>query len=269
MAPDRRFAVWRTIVLARIRSQLAYRSSFWLNASNSFLLGGLEFIEIYVLLSVSPVFGGLTLAQATFVFALSTVGFAGADLVFGQMDSLPTFIRSGQLESFLTKPLPLLPQLLSSSFQLRRAARMVFGVLALVVSVTQLDVVWTPVTVALTVVTPVFGMMIFASLFVLAGGCQFWLVNGAEFTNAFVYGGSYASRLPGGVLLAPIRVFFTFVVPTTITAYLPALLILGLDGPPGLPSWLAWFAPLFAAWSWLLALLVWRAGVRKYTGAGG
>ena len=63
------------------------------------------------------------------------------------------------------------------------------------------------------------------------------------------------------MLLTPVRILFTFVIPATVTAYLPSLLILGLPGPAFLPSWLGWFAPVFAVWAWLLALLAWRAGI--------
>lgn len=261
--------VWRTVLAARVRSQWAYRTSFLLNAVGSFLTGLLEFTELYVLLHASPVYGGLTLPEATLVFALASIGFGLADLVFGQLDSLPGFIRQGQLESFLTRPLPLVPQMITSTVQLRRLARVLFGVIALVVSVQYVDVAWTLADIAILAGAVVFGATIYSSLFVLAGGCQFWLVNGTEFTNAFVYGGKYVGQMPGSVLLTPIRVFFTFVVPSTVTAYLPTLLVLDKPGPELLPYWLAWFAPVFAVWSWVLATLVWRAGVRKYTGAGG
>jgi ABC-2 type transport system permease protein len=36
-----------------------------------------------------------------------------------------------------------------------------------------------------------------------------------------------------------------------------------------LPSWLGWLAPLFAGTTWVLGWLAWRAGIRRYTGAGG
>jgi ABC-2 type transport system permease protein len=106
-------------------------------------------------------------------------------------------------------------------------------------------------------------------MFAVAGGVQFWVIDGAELTSSFVYGGAYAGQLPGSVLMAPLRVLFTFVVPPTVTAYLPSLLILGLDGPPLLPSWLGWCGPVFALWAWLLAWVAWRSGIRRFTGAGG
>jgi len=58
-------------------------------------------------------------------------------------------------------------------------------------------------------------------------------------------------------------------VPAAFTAYLPALAILGLPGPPLLPAWLGWCVPVAAVAGWLAALGLWRLGLRRYTGAGG
>ena len=260
---------YRVLLGSRMRSQLAYRSSFAINVGNALLLGVLEFTEIYVLLTNVPQLGGLDLRQAALVFALANIGFSLADLIFGQLDSIPVYLRMGRMESFLVRPMPLMAQMITSDLQLRRIGRTIVGVVVLVVALLSLDLTWSPQTVYLLVVTPFVGGAIYGAQFVLAGGIQFWIVDGAEFTSSFVYGGSYAGQLPGSVLLAPLRVLFTFVIPATVTAYLPALLIMGLDGPPFLPAWLGWFAPLFAVWSWALALFAWRGGIRRFTGAGG
>ena len=262
-------ASYRVLLASRIRSQLAYRSSFVMNCATSFLLGIVEFAEIYVLLHNVPVLGGLDLQQAALVFALGNIGFSLADLVFGQLDTIPTYLRLGQLEAFLVRPMPLLAQLITSDFQLRRAGRSVVGVVILVVVLATMEVDWTPASIYLLAVTPVVGAAIYGAMFAIAGGVQFWVIDGAEVTSSFVYGGSYAGQLPGSVLLTPLRVLFTFVVPATVTAYLPALLIMDLQGPPLLPAWLGWYAPLFAVWVWVLAWLAWRSGIRRFTGAGG
>jgi ABC-2 type transport system permease protein len=132
-----------------------------------------------------------------------------------------------------------------------------------------LDLSYTAGTIYLLAVTPFVGAAIYGAFFAMAGGLQFFLIDGPEFTSAFVYGGAYAGQLPGSVLITPIRILFTFVFPATVTAYLPSLLIMGLPGPRFLPAWLGWFAPVFAIWAWLLAWQAWRAGIRKFTGAGG
>ncbi len=260
---------YATVLASRVRAQLSYRSSFWINVVNSFGTGVLEFAEIYILLSNTPTLGGLTFAQAAVVFGFANLGFSLADLVFGQTDQIPRYVREGKLEAFLLRPMPLLAQLVTSDFQLRRVGRAVLGLLVVIIVSWRLDPQPSIGTVYLMITTPIWGAAIYAALFVLAGGVQFWLIDGAEFTNAFVYGGSYAGQMPGSVLLLPLRLLFTFVFPATVASYLPSLLIMGLPGPAWLPSWLGWLAPLFAAWSWLLAVLVWRNGVRHYTGAGG
>jgi ABC-2 type transport system permease protein len=257
------------LIGSRLRSQYAYRTSFWLTVLTSVGVGVIEFTELYVILANVPVFGGLNFAQASLVFALANIGFSLADMVFGQFDAMPTNLRLGRLEVLLVRPLPLMTQLITADFQLRRLGRVAVGLLILLVALAALRLPVTPTVVYLLLITPLVGGAIYAAFFVLAGGVQFFVVDGAEFTSSFVYGGSYAGQLPGSVLMAPVRVLFTFVIPATVTAYLPSLLILGLPGPPLLPAWLGWFAPLFAVWIWLLALATWRAGIAKFTGAGG
>jgi ABC-2 type transport system permease protein len=261
--------VYRTMIGSRVRSQVVYRTSFWLNVITSISIGVIEFLELYVILSNVPIFGGLNLQQVALVFALANAGFAFADLVFGQLDTMPTYLRLGRLETMLVRPMPLMLQLVTSDFQLRRLGRTVISVPIIAVVLPGLNLDYTPATVYLLLITPVIGAAIYGAFFAIAGGLQFFLINGPEFTAAFVYGGGYAGQLPGSVLITPVRVLFTFVFPATVTAYLPALLIMDLPGPAYLPAWLGWFAPLFAAWAWLLAWLAWRAGIRRFTGAGG
>ncbi|GAB3749381.1 ABC transporter permease [Microlunatus parietis] len=260
---------YRTVVASRIRAQASYRLSFTVETFNSILVGIVEFAEIYVLLANVPQLGGLTLAQAALVFALANLGFSIADMIFGQLDSIPQYLRLGKLESFLVRPMPLMTQMITSDLQLRRLGRALVGLVILIIAWALLGLPMTPGTLYLLIITPITGAAIYGAMFTLAGGIQFYVIDGAEFTNAFVYGGGYAGQLPGSVLLMPVRVLFTFVIPATVTAYLPALLILGEPGPELLPSWLGWFAPLFAIWAWLLAGFAWRSGVRKFTGAGG
>jgi viologen exporter family transport system permease protein len=268
--PDRSaIEAYRVLIGSRIRSQLAYRASFWLNVATSVAVGLVEFVEIYAIFANVPVFGGLDLRQSALVFALGNIGFALADTIFGQLDTIPTYLRLGRLEVLLVRPMPLLLQLVTSEVHMRRLGRLAVGVLIAAIVLPGLDLTYTAGTVYLLVITPFVGAAIYGALFAMAGGLQFFLINGPEFTSAFVYGSSYAGQFPGSVLITPIRILFTFVFPATVTAYLPALLIMGLPGPRFLPAWLGWFAPVFAAWAWLLAWLAWRAGIRRFTGAGG
>jgi ABC-2 type transport system permease protein len=259
----------RLLVSARLRSQTAYRGSFAADVAGQMVLALTEFVELYAIVHNIPTFGGMTFAQALLVFAFASVGFSIGDLILGETDSMSDVIRTGKLEVLLIRPLPVLLQLMTSDFQLRRVGRLVFALIALAAALFLTDIQWDPAKVALFIVTPLAGAAIFGALFVGAGAVQFWLLDGRQFANAFTYGGRYVASMPGAAMFLPLQVFFTFVVPATLVAYAPSLVLLGLDGPAGIPSWTGWLGLPAAVVLLGLMLLLWRAAIRKYTGAGG
>ncbi|MFF1830264.1 ABC transporter permease [Paenarthrobacter sp. NPDC058040] len=268
-APVTNLLLLRLLISARLRSQLAYRGSFLSDVAGQVLLGLTEFVELYAIVHNVSTFGGMTLAQTLLVFGLASVAFALGDLLMGETDSMSEAIRSGKLEVLLVRPLPVLLQLATSDFQLRRVGRLLFGAAALVVALLLADVQWDPAKVLLATITPLAGAMIFCALFLGAGAMQFWILDGRQFANAFTYGGRYVASMPGAALFFPVQIFFTFVIPATLVAYAPSLVILDLDGPAGIPAWTGWLGLPTAVVLSGLMLLLWRAAIKKYTGAGG
>ncbi|OFE18899.1 ABC transporter permease [Humibacillus sp. DSM 29435] len=264
-----RLEPYRVLLASRMRAQMQYRASFVTDILGTVGVGVAEFAEVWVIFHNVDVLGGLDFTAALLVFALSNIAFSLADLFVGHLDTLPTYIRAGQVDAFYVRPLPLLAQLVTSDLSLRRIGRLSVALLALTVALATADIAWTPAVVALLVLTVVSGTAIFSALFTAAGGLQFFLVDGAEFTNSFTYGGAYSAQQSQQVFPGPLRIFWTFVVPTAFVAYLPAVSILELPGDRLAPLWLAWCTPLAAVLSWTVAGLCWRAGTRHYQGAGG
>jgi ABC-2 type transport system permease protein len=262
-------APYRAVLASRVRAQTAYRVSFTSDLAGALLVGLVELAETWVIFSQVDVLGGLDLGGILLVFGLANICFSVADLLVGHLDRLPTYIREGTLEVFYLRPQPLLAQLMTSEISLRRLTRIGVGAAALVVGLLANEVPDPGRAAGVIALALVFGTLIFCALFVSAAGLQFWLVNGAEFTNAFTYGGSFAATQPASVFGTGLKITFGFVIPAAFVGYLPTLVVLGLPGPALLPAWLAWCLPLAAAWSCLLAGLLWRAGVRHYQGAGG
>ena len=60
----------------------------------------------------------------------------------------------------------------------------------------------------------------------------------------------------------------TFVVPLAFVNWIPALHVLGLPSPIGLPAWTAFLSPLVAFAVCVPAGLAWRAGLRSYRSTG-
>jgi len=263
------FSPYRAVLASRLRAQLTYRTGFALDLASSLLTGLTELAEVWIIFHNVRVLGGLDFHAILLLFGLSNLAFSAADLLVGHLDTLPTYIRAGTVDAFYVRPLPLLAQLVTSEISLRRLTRIAVALVALGFGLALNDIAWGPKPVAMLLIAAVFGTAIFAALFTCAAALQFFLVNGSELTNSFTYGGSYASSQPASVFPTPLKLVFGYLVPVAFTAYLPTLAILGLPGPAGLPTWLAWLTPLAAVWVWLLAALLWRGGTRHYQGGGG
>ncbi|GAB2545392.1 ABC transporter permease [Nocardia heshunensis] len=264
-----RLTPYRAVLGSRLRAQRAYPLSFATDLLSAFLIGLVEFGEMWVIFHNVPRLGGLDLDGMLLLFGLSNTCFAIADMVMGHADTLPTYIRMGRLDAFYLRPQPLLLQLMTSDLQLRRVARIAVATTVLSLGLARNGIAWTPAHVVLFALTLLSGIIIFAGLFVCAAGVQFFLIDGAELTNSFTYGGSYASMQPTSVFPTPMKLVFGFLVPVAFTSYLPTIALLGLPGPALLPNWLAWAAPIAALWVWSAALFLWRLGTRHYQGGGG
>ncbi|WP_432483040.1 ABC transporter permease [Kineococcus esterisolvens] len=261
-------AAHRAVLASRVRAQLTYRTSFAADVLANVGVGVSEFATLYVVFSRVDSLGGLDLWRAALVFALANLAFAFADLLVGHLDELPRHVREGTLDAFLLRPLPLLAQLATSEVSLRRLGRAAVALVVLVVALPRADVEPSAAAVWLLASSVLGGTAVFSALFVAAGALQFWLVEGREAANAFTYGGANAAQNPASLYPGPLRWTFTYLVPASFVAYLPVLALTGQPGPAGLPSWLGWCTPPAAAPVWAVALLLWRGGVRRYTGAG-
>jgi ABC-2 type transport system permease protein len=260
---------YRAVLASRARSQRAYPTSFAIDLASSLLIGLVELAEVWVLFTNVTALGGMRFNQILLVFGMADLTFSLADLSFGHIDRLPKYLRAGTLDAFYLRPQPLLLQLICDDISLRRLARAAVGAAALGIGLATSGAAWNLTTATLLPLALLSGYATFAALFVWAAGLQFFLVEGAEMTNAFVYGGRYAASQPASVWSRPLKLVFGFFFPMAVTAYLPAVTILGLPGSEWLPAWLGWCAPAFAAWAWLMGLLCWRWGVRHYQGGGG
>ena len=261
-------AIYRRLVGARVRSQLQYRASFWLNLAGS--VGGtfIDFVAILVFFEHVPALVGWSLAEVAVLYAISGMAFGVTDLVMGHMDRLGSMIRMGEMDTFLIRPMGSLFQVLASDFQLRRVGKILQATAVLVVAVAAAQVEITLTKVALLVSTVLFGAVLFGAVWVIFASICFWTADASEMTNAFTYGGNFLAAYPITIFGTWVRRLLAFVVPMAFIAYFPALYLLDRPRAAGLAGLAPFATPLVAALFVVLAGLVWRFAVRHYRSTG-
>jgi ABC-2 type transport system permease protein len=257
---------YRVIAVMWVRASMAYPASFWMMAVSNFVVGGLDFVGIWIMFHTVDSLGGFGLSEIAFLYGATGLALALADMLVGRVERIGQMVRLGRLDAMLLKPLPLLAQVCSDEFALRRLARVVQTGLIFGVACTYVE--WTPARVAVTAMMLVCGSIIFFSLFVALACIQFWTADASEVANAFTYGGNTLTQYPLTIFPKNLVKGLTFLLPLAFVNWYPSLYVLGRDDPFGLPSWLQLASPVAAIAMAAVATVAWRQGVRHYSSTG-
>ncbi len=263
-----RLAAYRHLVRAQMRGQAQYRASFAIDLAGSVAFGVLDVVTVCVMFRVSPTLAGFTFPEVFLMTALASCAFAVADLLVGNIERLRFYVRTGLFDAVLVRPLGALVQLLAMDVAPRRIGRLAFGVALVATAAVQAQLAPTPARIALLVVTPLAGAVIFSSVFVATATVTFWWIESGEFGNALTYGGHDFTAYPLTIYRALLRRLFAYGLGFAFVAYYPVLTLLGRPDPLGAPTYLGYASPLIALAAAALAGGLWRTGVRHYRSTG-
>ena len=261
-------SAYAQIIRSRLRGQLQYRLSFALDCLSDLVTQGAELVAIVVLFAHVDAVGGFDRQEVLLVYALAAVGFGLADLVVGQVGTLPGHVRTGTFDVLLMRPISALWQIATSDLQLRRVGRLIVGLGTLCLVLATVDIDWTVARVLLVLTTPLAGATIIGSVWIISTATSFWFVDTQEVTVATTHGTNLFASYPLTVFSGWLRTLMAFVIPSAFVSYYPTLALLGRPDPLGGPPWLAWAGTVVSVLTALACAAGWRFAVRHYQGTG-
>lgn len=263
------FRLYRRIVAARIRSDWQYRTSFLTLLFSQSVFVVFELLALLFLIELVPRFGDWDRAQVVFLYAMATLPFSIGDVFISEVELLADrYIRNGNFDTVLLRPVSALLQILALEFELRRAGKLLAPGIALVWSASNLGVDWTPGRVAALIAALISGTVIYGGFWVIAGSIPFWAVASREATNALTYGSQFANQYPLHVYPGWIRAIMGWALPLAFVAYVPTISVVDAANPLNLPAWFAFTPPVVAVLVSVVARWVWRSGIDHYQSTG-
>jgi ABC-2 type transport system permease protein len=260
---------YRTLVVAGVRAEVSYRASFVTMLASNAVVTGLDLASLLALFHRVDQLGGWSARQVLVLYSLSAVGFSVADGTVGSVDKSSEYVRMGTFDRLLLRPMSTLGQLLVERFEVRRMGRMVLPLTVLAVIVTTGHTVhWSAVKVVLVPVVVASSAVMAGSLFVATSSISFWLVSSQELSNAFTYGGAFASQYPTHIFGTWLKQVMLFVVPIGAVNYLPAMYLSDAPNPLGVPRWVQLAGPLASLPMVAVATMLWRSANRHYQSTG-
>jgi ABC-2 type transport system permease protein len=252
-------------LLILFKSQMQYRTSFWLLTFGQFFIPFSIFAGLYFMFERFGQIKGWDFFEVALCFGIIHMAFAVSESLARGFDVFSNLVVNGDFDRLLVRPRSTVLQVLGSKFEFTRFGRLLQSVLVLALAIIQIDVEWTFLKALTLVFMIVSGVFIFTGIFILVATMCFWTIQGLEVANIFTDGGREMAQYPLNIYSKWVSRFFTFVIPFGCVNYLPLLYI--LDRTEG-SSVLYMLTPLAGCIFLLPCLLVWRFGVQYYRSTG-
>lgn len=248
------------------RAAAAYPASFVMLLVIGFVIASLDLGVILVIFANTTTLAGFSREEVLFLYGTGQVAFTVADMFFGNLDRISIHIKAGTLDTILIRPVSAWIQAATDRFLPARASRVLQALIVLGYAMSALRLeagrLWMiPVMIGC-------GIVIFASLWTMAGAVQFVLTDAPEVVNAFTYGSGELSQYPFSVYGRDLVRGVTYVLPLAFINWQPALYVLGREDPFGTPYFMRFLGPVAALLLAVPAGAAWRWGIRKYRSTG-
>src|SRR3954469_20854987 len=182
---------------------------------------------------------------------------------FVNIANIPELVRTGKLDSVLVLPIDSQFAVSSKQFELDSIINALVGAVIVILSLSNLHLVPSPVDVLLYFVALIFGVAVHYSIMLTLAAVSFWIVR----AQGLVYGYFNflnIARYPDVIFPKLFRFIFGWIIPVVIIANIPARLLIKPLGQPLLLVGHLAIASLIAV---SLSRAFWRFALRHYSSA--
>ena len=182
---------------------------------------------------------------------------------FVNIANIPELVRTGKLDSLLVLPVDSQFAVSAKQFSLDSIVNAIVGAAIVILSLSNLHLVPSPIAILLYLSALVFGVAVHYSIMLTLAAVSFWIVR----AQGLVYGYFNflnIARYPDVIFPRIFRFIFGWIVPVIIIANIPARLLIKPLGQPALLMGHLAIASLIIFW---LSRVFWRFALNHYSSA--
>ncbi len=251
-----------TLVKLNVQQELAYRADAVVNILVNLMWLGWELLSISIIFSNTTSLGGWGPGEVIALLGMfRLINTLMAALIWPNTERFNTAVRDGSLDYTLLQPVNSLFLISFSRIVFWRVWDILLATVLLVIGINMTGVGTTPANFLVFLLLVASGMAILYSLWIVMMAFTFWFTkfdNNVTILQALLDTGRY----PATVYPLWLRLIVTFVVPIAVATTVPVQALRG-----ELTGWQILLFLGIGVASVLVASQVWKAGIRRYSGA--
>ena len=245
---------------ANIKAMMFYDLDYILGIIAMFLKGAIGFCYLFLIFYYVDSLGSWNFHQMLFLYGLATLSFPLWHCFFVNTLGIPSYIRSGDFDSFLLKPVNPLLQILMESFDEDGWGELLLGLVTVFYAASKLEIIG-----ARMLLLPLFaisGCLIFSAVSILLSSIAFFTIGSFDFTDN-IEDFKEIAKYPMSIFGKKFSIFFTAIFPLAFASYYPALFLLKLD-----ESFVPFLSFPIGVLFFFLSYQFWNFAMKRYSGSG-
>lgn len=255
-----------------IISRLQYKKDTFIAIFSFLLSNAAKVATIFIVVNSFPTINGWNMWQFGFLYGFAMLP-VGLDHLFSDELWLIAYrrVKDGSVDSYFFRPLPILFQVISETFQPEGFGELIVGVTMLVMSSCFLSINWTFPLVFLLIISTIFGALIITSLKILFSSFAFRFKRSGPLLQ-IVYNFIDFAKYPSKVFPRFIRNLLLFVFPFLLFITLPVEILFNVDDTSWIytvsPYWVSAIIVGATILIFTLSILIWNWNIKKYESTG-
>lgn len=256
--------LYRVLIAQQIKCLVEYRGDFIIGLASFFVTQFANILFINIIFNEIPVLDGWGYEEILFIYGFSLIPKGLDNLLTNNLWNFAgSFIKEGELDKYLTKPISPLLYIIMEEVQFDAIGELFLGGFLTTYSYSKLGLSFEPIQIILLIIAFIFSLMIFTGIKIAIASLAFWFKESSSILH-LVYMASDFVTYPVSIYTKAIRLLITYIIPFAFTSYFPCEYLLRGGNP------VFNIGGTVIAGSVILAvsLLIWRKGLGAYESAG-
>jgi ABC-type uncharacterized transport system, permease component len=256
------FRLWIVFLSCNLQSKIAHKIDFILGILATLFMQGCSFIFLWSIFSQIDNLAGWKFHEICLLFSYISITNGLEEIFLNGTWELPgVYIRRGELDRLLTKPVNPLFLILANCMELHGIGSLLFGIVLMSYSLIQLGISLILINILFIIISIISSTIIFFSINLITSTLSFWVMDSMP-AMIMVQRLNQLGQYPMNIYNKVIKFVLTWIIPFGFISYFPTDYILN-------SNIIGLLSPIFAIVFFLLAYSFFKLSLKKYESAGG
>lgn len=257
------FSIFFQYIGQYMKTRLQYRADLFVEILSDLLFQAVNLVFILVVFGHTQLLHGWSRDEIIFIYGFFLVPFAIFSTFFNIWDFNERYIVKGEMDRILTRPIHSLFQVILERIELESLFGAVTGLAVMIYagSLLGLPFHWYDPFIFLLFV--IGGALVYGGIFISLATIGFWSDARTSIMPTMYNIGNYG-RYPVDIYNNVIRYILTWILPFAFVGVYPAAYFLKREEW----YWYSFLTPVVGLAFFILSIVLWNTGVKRYRGAG-